>query len=501
MEPAMPALQFDNVSVCYRVPRERVSGIKEFAVRWLQRRIEYENFWALRDVSFEVQPGEFFGIIGRNGAGKSTLLKVMARVLQPVQGRLIMRGRLAPLLELGGGFHPELSGRENVYLNMALLGHPHQETDELFDAIVDFSEIRDFIDAPLRTYSTGMVARLGFSVATCVRPDILLVDEVLSVGDSQFQQKCLDRMTSFQKQGTTIVLVSHGMGPIESLCQRALLLERGRIKAIGSAEDVIKAYIEPDKLPDDAPTALLIEVIPIEPKEMLLPLRQDDYFPLSQVGGIYPIGTIFDPKQGSVSAWIKIQPGFPPKNAIIFHTDDSRYILYISAYHSSSQNRNLRRLVARAGGNRRVIDTYYGTSGFPEAGMTIEEDDIPKKIILDLDQWYLATMTWQGYPTGKLCLYIDGSLASERAYNPRYDRGDDLPKQIAIGLRPLNWVGEIVHKEDGSISELHPADSMPINEAGIEVRDIRLYQKQLSQKEILNLARLEKRELAKISTR
>jgi ABC-type polysaccharide/polyol phosphate transport system ATPase subunit len=239
-----PAICFEGVSVRYRVPRERVSGIKEFAIRWVQRRLAYEEFWALQDVSFQVQRGEVFGVIGRNGAGKSTMLKVMARVLQPTHGRVVMRGRLAPLLELGGGFHSELVGRENVYLNMALLGFDRQQTDALFDSIIDFAEIGDFIDAPLRTYSTGMVARLGFAVATCIRPDILLVDEVLSVGDSRFQEKCLARMNSFQDQGTTIVIVSHSMATIQSFCTRAILLDHGQIQARGDVEEVVRVYVQ-----------------------------------------------------------------------------------------------------------------------------------------------------------------------------------------------------------------------------------------------------------------
>jgi ABC-type polysaccharide/polyol phosphate transport system ATPase subunit len=224
------------------VPRERVSGIKEYTVRWLQRRLIYEEFWALQDINFEVQRGEVFGVIGRNGAGKSTMLKVMARVLHPTRGRIVMRGKIAPLLELGAGFHPELTGRENIYLNSSLLGHTRKQVDGLFASIVDFAEIGDFIDAPLRTFSTGMVARLGFSVATCMRPDVLLVDEVLSVGDSRFQDKCLERMNAYQKQGTTIVIVSHSMETIRNFCSRALLLDHGRATALGDVVEVIQHY-------------------------------------------------------------------------------------------------------------------------------------------------------------------------------------------------------------------------------------------------------------------
>ena len=237
------AIQFTDVAVRYRVPKERVSGIKEYAIRWLQRRLKYDEFWALKQISFSVKKGEVFGVIGRNGAGKSTMLKVMARVLQPNHGRVVMRGNLAPLLELGGGFHSELTGRENVYLNMALLGYNRQQTKELFPSIVDFAEIGDFMDAPLRTYSTGMIARLGFAVATSARPGILLVDEVLSVGDTRFQEKCLDRMYSFRDQGTTIVFVSHSIPVVKLLCSRALWLDHGQIQAIGSAQEVGDQYI------------------------------------------------------------------------------------------------------------------------------------------------------------------------------------------------------------------------------------------------------------------
>lgn len=237
-----PAVLLEDVSVVYRVPREMVSGIKEFAIRFMQRRLAYEEFWALKGVSFNVNRGEVFGVIGRNGSGKSTMLKVMARVLQPTRGRIVTRGRLAPLLELGAGFHPELTGRENVFLNMALLGFTRKESEQLLPSIMDFAEIHDFIDAPIRTYSTGMVARLGFSVATSRRPEILLVDEVLSVGDGPFQEKCIDRMRSYQSMGSTIVIVSHSMPVIEAFCSRALLLDHGRVVAAGDVKDVVSQY-------------------------------------------------------------------------------------------------------------------------------------------------------------------------------------------------------------------------------------------------------------------
>lgn len=236
------AIRVEGVSVQYRIPRERITSLKEYAIRLLQQRVQHDEFFALRDVSFSVAKGEAFGIIGRNGAGKSTLLKVVARVLTPTTGKLWFQGRIAPLLELGAGFHPELTGRENIYLNGTLLGYKRAEINSLFDEIVEFAELWDFIDAPLRTYSSGMAARLGFSVATISQPDILLADEILSVGDEKFSRKCEERMQKFQRNGTTILLVSHSSEMIRSMCRQALWLDRGKIKAIGAAEDVVSRY-------------------------------------------------------------------------------------------------------------------------------------------------------------------------------------------------------------------------------------------------------------------
>lgn len=235
-------VRLENVSVEYRAPRERIRSFKEYAIRLLQGRVQHEEFKALNDVSLEVRRGEVFGVIGHNGAGKSTLLKVVSRVMRPTRGRVWVKGRIAPLLELGAGFHPELSGRENVFLNGTLLGHTRAEVEELFDWIVDFAELGDFIDAPLRTYSTGMGVRLGFAVATASRPDILIVDEVLAVGDEPFQEKCAARMTEFRRSGTTILLVTHDTRQALAMCDRALWLDHGAISAIGAVDEVIEAY-------------------------------------------------------------------------------------------------------------------------------------------------------------------------------------------------------------------------------------------------------------------
>jgi ABC-2 type transport system ATP-binding protein len=235
-------VHLENVSVRYNLPEERIGTFKEYAIRSLQRRIRYHSFWALDEVSLNVNRGEVFGVIGKNGAGKSTLLKVISRVLRPTKGRIIVYGKVAPLLELGAGFHPELSGRENIYLNGALLGYSQKEMEACFDQIVEFSELRQFIDASIRTYSSGMYARLGFAVATAHVPDILLVDEILSVGDGEFQQKCYARINEFRSLGSTIVMVSHNMDLIGRICQRACCISHGKIVSVGEPNIVISDY-------------------------------------------------------------------------------------------------------------------------------------------------------------------------------------------------------------------------------------------------------------------
>jgi len=238
------AFFLEDVSVSYRIPDEKIPSIKEYAIRRLQGKIEYNSFLALDNINLSVKEGEIFGILGRNGAGKSTLLKVLARVLYPTEGRVWIKGQVYPLLQLGAGFHPELTGIENVYLNGTLLGHSRQEIKEKLPEIADFAEIGDFINAPLRTYSSGMMARLGFSVATAWVPDILILDEILSVGDAAFVKKCSDRMESFRKSGATVLLVSHSIDMVAELCQRAALLEHGKLLAYGDAKEVSEEYRE-----------------------------------------------------------------------------------------------------------------------------------------------------------------------------------------------------------------------------------------------------------------
>lgn len=241
---AEPVIQLENIAVQYRSPSEKIPSFKEYAIRWVQGRIRYEHFWALHGVSVDIQEGEVFGIIGPNGAGKSTLLKVVARVLRPTRGRVRVRGLVAPLLELGAGFDYELTGRENIYLNGAVLGLSKKELDYRFDHIVEFSGLQEFVDAPLRTYSSGMVARLGFSVATERRPEVLIVDEILGVGDMDFQNKSLERIQQFQQEGTTILLVSHSLDSVTKMCSRALWLDHGIKVAEGPAPEMVGRYLQ-----------------------------------------------------------------------------------------------------------------------------------------------------------------------------------------------------------------------------------------------------------------
>jgi len=244
------AIRVDNLSKLYHIGRaqQRHDTLRDALVSVLKRSnvgaSEHpEDLWALKDVSFEVRRGEAIGIIGRNGAGKSTLLKVLSRITEPTAGRVILEGRVASLLEVGTGFHPELTGRENIYLNGAILGMRRAEIERKFDEIVAFAEIERFLDTPVKRYSSGMYVRLAFAVAAHMEPEILLVDEVLAVGDAAFQKKCLGKMGTVAKEGRTVLFVSHNMTAVQSLCETSVLLGGGTIAALGATEDVIAAYL------------------------------------------------------------------------------------------------------------------------------------------------------------------------------------------------------------------------------------------------------------------
>lgn len=235
-------IQADNLSLCYKMTRDRVMSMKEYLVQMLKGKIRYDEFWALRHVSFEVNKGEVLGIIGHNGAGKSTLLKVISGILKPTEGIVKVNGTIVPMLELGSGFDFDLTGRENVFLNGAILGYSEEFLKSKYDEILEFSELGKFIDIPLRNYSSGMVMRLAFSVATVVTPDILIVDEILAVGDAQFQEKSKKRMLELMSGGTTVLFVSHSLEQIREMCDKVLWLDHGEMRMFGLVQEVCNEY-------------------------------------------------------------------------------------------------------------------------------------------------------------------------------------------------------------------------------------------------------------------
>lgn len=262
----MHAIRFDHVSRRFVLHHARARSLQDAFVRRLSRKkddpTEVEEFWALRDVSFEIPPGEMVGLIGPNGAGKSTVLKLLARIIEPTSGKISLNGRVNALIELSAGFHEDLTGRENIYLSAALLGLTRKEIQRHFDEIVAFSELEKFIDMPVKHYSSGMHMRLGFAIATCIEAEILLVDEVLAVGDANFQRKCFERIAEMREQGVTILYVSHQMAEIERHCDRALLLMNGRLVADGAPSETAQEYKERSKRRRaDAPDFYNVEYI------------------------------------------------------------------------------------------------------------------------------------------------------------------------------------------------------------------------------------------------
>jgi ABC-type polysaccharide/polyol phosphate transport system ATPase subunit len=236
-------IQIQNISVKYRLIKERRRSFQAYVINYLKgKRIKSETLWALRDISLDVKKGESLGIIGHNGAGKSTLLKVISGVIKPIEGAINVKGTIAPLIELSAGFDDELTGRENIFLSASILGFSRKEIEEKYNSIVEFSELGDFINTPLKSFSSGMIARLGFSIATEVNSDILIVDEVLAVGDTHFKQKSKERILDFKRRGITTFFVSHNMDDVKSLCDRVLWLDHGSMKMLGDPAKTINAY-------------------------------------------------------------------------------------------------------------------------------------------------------------------------------------------------------------------------------------------------------------------
>jgi ABC-type polysaccharide/polyol phosphate transport system ATPase subunit len=237
-----PAVVLTQVGKCYVLRKHKVFLMREILNRLMMRKIAHDAFWAMREVTFSVAPGESVAVVGRNGAGKSTLLGLLAGTIYPTLGSVTVNGRVGALLELGAGFHPDLTGRENIYLNASLLGLQKADVAARFDRIVEFSELAEFIDVPLRNYSSGMQVRLGFSVAVHTDPDVLLMDEVFAVGDQEFQRKCVDRIAEFKARRKTMLFVGHGLETLRGICERAIWLDHGRVVADGPIGDVLRSY-------------------------------------------------------------------------------------------------------------------------------------------------------------------------------------------------------------------------------------------------------------------
>lgn len=235
-------IEADDIFMRFNMNKENIYSLKEYFVKFLKGKLMFEEFWALKGVTLEVKKGEILGIVGLNGAGKSTFLKAIAGVLKPTKGKIEIGGSIAPLIELGAGFDFELTARENIFLNGAILGHSRKFIQSKFDEIVEFSEMQEFLDVPLKNYSSGMVARIGFAIATVIEPDILIVDEILAVGDFQFQEKCEKRIKKLFADGTTVIIVSHSIQQIESLCTKVVWLDHGKIKMLGDTIEVCNEY-------------------------------------------------------------------------------------------------------------------------------------------------------------------------------------------------------------------------------------------------------------------
>jgi ABC-2 type transport system ATP-binding protein len=352
---APSAVRVDGLSVRLSLQKEVVTSLRETIIRVVERRpVETEEFWPLRNVSFTVEQGEVFGVVGRNGAGKSTLLKVIAGVIAPTLGRVRVTGRIAPLLELGAGFDPEMTGRENIFLYGSLLGFPRRALVERFDRMVEFAELAEFIDAPLKNYSSGMASRLGFAIATDVDADLLIVDEVLTVGDTRFQLKCMERIEDFQRRGATILFVSHNPDQVRRLCTRALWIDNGVMRSCGPVDEVLGAYeaneLDPPAMREEGPPLIEVAAAPVGPTPPESTLghvlsETYDFLDLSEDGarmafcsrhfggiglGISPDGTVADNigRHGfDALAANPFEVAFPPGHFQYVSTMDSLFLM------------------------------------------------------------------------------------------------------------------------------------------------------------------------------
>lgn len=242
MEMNNAIIKVNNVSMRFNLAEEKTDTFKEYVLKMVTGKLHFTEFYALKDVSFDIERGESVALIGKNGSGKSTMLKIIAGIMYPSKGTVSVHGSIAPLIELGAGFDPDLTARENIYLNGAVMGHDREYMDRYYDQIVEFSELQEFMDVPIKNYSSGMQARLGFAIATIVRADILVVDEILAVGDFRFQQKCKEKMAELMEGGTTLLFVSHNGKQVKELCKKAIWIDHGELMAYGDTEEVYGLY-------------------------------------------------------------------------------------------------------------------------------------------------------------------------------------------------------------------------------------------------------------------
>jgi lipopolysaccharide transport system ATP-binding protein len=335
------AIQVRGVSKRFQLFSERPNNIKEMFVR---RRVRprSQEFWALRDVSFDIPKGSTFGLIGHNGSGKSTLLKLVAGIHRPSSGSVVVDGRISAMLELGAGFHPELSGRENIYLNGAILGMTRRQISASMDAIIEFSGLAEFIDSPVKVYSSGMYVRLGFSIAVNLDPEILVIDEVIAVGDEEFQRRCFDHLANLRRRGVTVVLVSHSLGLVQSLCDHVVWLDHGRLRMAGPAAEVTQAYLkevnEAELLPSRDPSTVPEDHRPGSHEVVVTDvqfLAGEDRQPHRALAGETLVVRVhYDARQ----------PVFDPVVGLAFHTDND---VYVSGMNSREGDLQLGRVSGR----------------------------------------------------------------------------------------------------------------------------------------------------------
>jgi lipopolysaccharide transport system ATP-binding protein len=355
----------------YAVLRERIVEIARGLLR-REKRVPTEEFWALDDVSFDIEEAEVVGLIGKNGAGKSTLLKIISQITEPTAGEIHLHGKVASLLEVGIGFHPELTGRENIYLNGAILGMSRAEIRRKFDAIVEFAEIPRFLDTPVKRYSSGMYVRLAFAVAAHLEPDILLVDEVLAVGDAQFQQKCLGKMRDIRAQGRTVVVVSHNMSTVASLCQRVVWLADGKVKMSGPTHDVIGKYLS-EGVQNDFVWTPRHGVLSAFQYHQISVVRGDTGAPSEGIPADAPVDVIFD---------FEIHGAFPPGHLELRVMNDAGEHLFTSSSADGQPNQNhewrlgRQTLTCHVPGNFLMPGRYFVTVTEPYGGYDIVRENV-----------------------------------------------------------------------------------------------------------------------------